>query len=194
MVDRRHRVQALLADVALSKAVFDRKWQARAEVLSRRYQIFRFAEYYRGVRQRYERRFGKPIMRRVEKVKRTVDHWTEAEKREDGWKEAWWRMDKDHRPLSTLENALIALREHPALSGIIGLNESDNRIYLKAPLPFDHWDFGRDFTMRRLRDDDLTGLLEFVQAGGLATLTREDCLAAVRRIARENAWRPDDDA
>lgn len=185
----------LVAFIERSRARFEDEVDQRAKYLTYRRETYvvdplepdgaaitKLALHYREVRRRYERRFGKPRPKFVPKVKRDERDWRSTE----------WRLDANNRPLSTIENALKALRDWPELSGVIGLNSYSGKIYLKARLPWDHWDVGKEFEMRRLRDDDLTGILEYLQAEGLATLTRDDCLAAVRRIARENEWRPEE--
>jgi len=171
----------ILAEIAASREAFDQAFARRRLRLQIRRQMWRIGVYNLAVRSRYERRFKRPIKRKVQPV----------EKNEDDWRSQYWRFDEADRPLSTIENALIALRESPMLAGVIALELVANKIMLKAPLPLDHFDIFH-FDMRPLRDDDLTGLVEYLQHLGLASLSRDDCLAAVRRIARENAWRCDD--
>jgi len=138
--------------------------------------------HYYEVSRRYQRRFKKPPRRTVPPV--PVDP--------HDWRAYHWQLDENHKPISNLHNATAALREAPELSGILALDQSQNAIVLKGPLPFAHWE-SLDFEMRRLKDADLSALLEYLHKIGLALLSREDCLAAVRLIAAENAWRPADE-
>lgn len=108
------------------------------------------------------------------------------------WRVRHWQLDRSLRPVSNIHNAAAALRESPLLSGVIALDERQNTIVLREPLPFACSE-RFDFEMRRLRDTDLTSLLEYLQAIGLSKLSLDDCRAAVRLIARENAWWPPDE-
>ncbi|MGO6879411.1 hypothetical protein ACCS44_11070 [Rhizobium ruizarguesonis] len=142
----------------------------------------RLSAYHREANNRYQRRFRKPPPRTVTPVAADPGDWRAYH----------WQLDSGHRPLSNIHNAVAALRESPTLSGIIALDESQNRILLRGPLPLARWETF-NFEMRRLKDTDLTGLLEYLQSIGLATLSRDDCVAAVRLVARENAWWPDNE-
>ncbi len=139
----------------------------------------RLYAHYGEVSRRYRRRFKKPPPRTIKPL--VADP--------DDWRAFHWQLDSNSRPISNVANAVAAMREAPELSGLIALDETTSKIMLKGPLPFAHWETFT-FEMRQLKDADLTGLLEYLQIGGLATLTRDDCLAAVRMIARENAWTP----
>jgi hypothetical protein len=189
------RVKRLLDEIAQSKRDFERETLSRRRLLSTleppapadpldeaiAAQWDRLARYHQEVQRRYTRRFKKPPPRKVAPIVINEDDWR-----------CWhWQLDEYDRPISNLHNALASLREDPALSGIVALDLERNTIMLKAPLPFAHWDSFDDFEMRKLKDADLSGLLDYVQASGLATLTREVLLDAVRLIARENAWVPD---
>lgn len=167
--------KALLVAVTMSKVHFDKEMAERRERLTIRYQWFRLSQYHQDVRARYFRRFGKHHKRLVEPVRPDRNDWR-----------SWlWQFGPDNRPISNIHNAAIALRESPALSGIIALDEAGKTIQLLGPLPFAHWE-SLNFETRRLRDDDLTGLVDYLQSIGLATLSRDEALAAVRLIAREN--------
>ncbi|MBY3255688.1 hypothetical protein HFO09_08290 [Rhizobium laguerreae] len=107
------------------------------------------------------------------------------------WRAYHWQLDRSRLPVSNVRNAVAALRESPMLSGIVALDQRQNAIMLKAPLPFAHWETF-DFEMRRFKEQDLTALREYLQHIGLSTLSRDDCLAAVRLAASENAWWADE--
>jgi hypothetical protein len=90
--------------------------------------------------------------------------------------------DDTGKPLKGAANAAIAMREDPALSGILGFDLATKKIMLKGRLP-DDWE--PDFTMRVLTETDASGLYEYLLRQGLR-LTRAEMLTALKRIAREN--------
>lgn len=145
-------------------------------------QLVRLAVYHQQVSRRYQQRFRKPPLRTVQPVAADPGDWRAYH----------WQLDNNLRPVSNLHNAVAALRESPMLSGLVALDLSQNAIMLKGPLPLAHWETF-DFEMRRPKEADLSGLLEYLQSIGLVSLSRDDCLAAVRLIAAENAWRPADE-
>jgi len=198
--EQNERVKALLARIDADRRAFNRETLSRRRLLQsihedieahieppdpltadiqRQWQ--RLYAYNAEVRLRYQRRFKRPPPRTVRPVPADPDDWRAYH----------WQLDASNHPISNVHNAAAALRESPALSGLVALDKGQRAVVLKGPLPFAFWE-ALDFEMRRMKDEDLSGLLEYLQAIGLATLTREDCLAAVRLIARENAWWPAD--
>jgi len=90
--------------------------------------------------------------------------------------------DEQGKFIKGVANAAIALREDPALSGILGFDLKSKKIVLKGRLP-DDWE--PDFTMRVLTETDVSGLYEYLLRQGLR-LTRTEMVTALKRIAREN--------
>lgn len=80
-------------------------------------------------------------------------------------------------------NACIAMREDPALSGLLGYDEKRKKVVLKARLP-DDWSPGF-FDVRVIEEPDFIGLYEYLLRQGLR-LTKEEMKSAVRKVAKEN--------
>jgi hypothetical protein len=80
-------------------------------------------------------------------------------------------------------NACIAMREDPALSGLLGYDEKHRKVVLKARLP-DDWSPGF-FDVRVIEEPDFIGLYEYLLRQGLR-LTKEEMRSAVRKVAKEN--------
>lgn len=173
--ERRERIDALLFRVHRTKLAFEARWQGRAEVLARRYQLHRFCAEYRKNHRRYQR------IAAARKPARPV-------------KDTDWREPMQHDELGLLlpnqYNAYLCMSECPELSGLVSYDMSTGRIMLKAPLPGD-WRIDKpDFEMRAFCRDDLTALLVFVQAIGFPRMRRDTLFWAVRRAARFNEWGP----
>lgn len=80
-------------------------------------------------------------------------------------------------------NACIAMREDPALSGLLGYDNQLRKVVLKARLP-DDWSPGF-FEMRVIEEPDFVALYEYLLRQGLR-LTKEEMKTAVRKVAKEN--------
>lgn len=170
----------MLAEIEQSRRAFEREQGERAFLLAIRYSWHRLSLFHhQDVRRRYGWMSKSPPPRNTKLVQLGADDWRRRH----------FRFDKNGRPLSDVGNALVALSEDPALSGIVGLSLDRGATVLKGPLPFA---FRETFTfkMRELKQTDLTSLLEYLQWLGLCRLTRDDCLEAVRAIALENVWSP----
>lgn len=166
----------LLATIEDGFARFEQEFNARRAILTQRHQLFRLSQHYQQTRRRLERR-----------QRQGPRAWL-AENR--AWAEEHFMFDASSmQPVGSSLNADIALREHPLLAGAIGVDLSSGKITLKAPLPFDFWE-SFAFDMRPLTKGDVTGIQQFLQRLGLTSIDRADVEAAVQRIARENAWRP----
>lgn len=170
----RESAAKLLAEIERSRAEFEAAYQARAQYLARRAMLYRLAAIWREMRRRYEHKAGRPL-----------------EDRRRGFKVAEEDRLKACQPhYSSYRKALYALRELPELAGAVALDEASKKIMLKAPMPLAFWDHGKAFPIRRLNADDIASLTEYLQSLGLDDLSRDDCLAAVRVVAKENAWSP----
>lgn len=90
--------------------------------------------------------------------------------------------DQTGKLIKGTANAQIAMREDPALSGILGFDPKARRMILKGRLP-DDWE--PEFRMRVLTETDVSGLYEYLLRQGLR-LTRAEMVTAIKRIAREN--------
>jgi predicted P-loop ATPase len=125
---------------------------------------------------------------------RTAD-WA-AEKGEREIRRAWERLgnlqcSRSGFPLSNLRNTLTMLRGDAQLTDLLAYDEMECAAMLMRPMPR----FGIEadasaFTPRRLTDDDVTGIVEYLQAAGLTSLTANVAQAAVDRRARECAFHP----
>lgn len=79
-------------------------------------------------------------------------------------------------------NGLVAMREDPALSGILGYDPQVRKIVLKARLP-DDWE--PDFCMREITESDCLSLWEYLTRHGLR-LTKDEMRSVIRKVAQEN--------
>lgn len=108
----------------------------------------------------------------------------------------YWKNDWQYDGLSPISNAyniLLAMREHPALSGLIATDALTGKILLKGPIPLKHDPtFDDDFEMRPLKVADVTAFREYLQFIGLTKAAQEDVAAAIKLVATENTWRPAD--
>lgn len=175
----RQSARDLLARIEDGFARFEIEFGTRRKVLADRYQMFRLSQHYHQVRKRFFSRYGERP-RRAPKPLEDDKQWA-----------AQFLIHEGGKLVQTSTNADICLREHPLLSGIIGLDLSTNKTMLKAPLPLDFWEFDI-FQMRPFTKGDATSVHQFLQMLGLSTIERADVDAAIQRIARENAWRPQD--
>lgn len=91
-------------------------------------------------------------------------------------------LDKNGKPEKGLINALVAMREDPALSGILGYDAQLRKVVLKGRLP-DDWE--PDFRMRVMEEPDCLSLWEYLISLGLR-LTKEEMRTAIGKVAREN--------
>jgi hypothetical protein len=137
----------------------------------------KWAAWHRRRAWRYERRFGR--------VKRKPHRLSDC----DWGHFDWLELDPSGKPVSNVNNAVQILAHHPLLSGIIGRDLVTGEVMLKGPLPYDFWE-SLSFTMRKITFDDVTGIQIVLQKLGLVTLGRDEVMAAIKRIARENAWQP----
>jgi hypothetical protein len=173
--------KALLVAVTMSKVHFDKEIAERRERLTIRYQWFRLYQHYQAVRARHLRRFGKEPKRRIISV----------EPQEGEWRNLWqYEINGGRqRPVSNIYNALVALRHHIQLQGIVATYEPTGKLMLRHPLPFEFWDKGLvEWEDRPFLKLDATAVHEFLQSIGLVRLTAEDCASAIKKVAHENRW------
>lgn len=91
-------------------------------------------------------------------------------------------MDASGKPEKGAVNATIAMREDPALSGILGYDVALRKVVLKGRLP-DDWEPG--FMMRVIEEPDFLSLYEYLLRSGFR-LTKDEMKSVVRKVAREN--------
>lgn len=91
-------------------------------------------------------------------------------------------LDAKGKPEKGVVNAIIAMREDPAISGVLGYDRQLRKVVLKGRLP-DDWE--PTFEMRAITAPDLLSLYEYLTRGGFR-LTKDEMKAAVVRIAKEN--------
>jgi len=96
-------------------------------------------------------------------------------------------------PLPNLANALTRLRGDPRLAGILAHDGMQQAPVLLKPIPrFNH---GEDpdrakFRRRRLRDEDVTALQEYLQRSGLKRIGKDVTHDAAALHAREQSFHP----
>jgi len=79
-------------------------------------------------------------------------------------------------------NVLIAMREDPAISGVLGYEDRIGKVVLKGRLP-DDWE--PDFQMRVIEERDFLSLYEYLVRCGFR-LTKDEMKTVIRKVAREN--------
>jgi hypothetical protein len=167
---------ALIEEITRARETFDAEIKWRAERLAIRESWHRLSLHHHEVRRRFERRFGKQERREMP----TYDL-------DDDWRAMRLKWDdgtvRDDGP-----GIMHALREHPALSGIIATDKSTGKIMLRGPLPLNHWEM-MDFEMRPFTKADATAVHHFLQHIGMKS-SFDDVGRAIKLMALENAWRP----
>lgn len=89
---------------------------------------------------------------------------------------------------SNLANTMLWLRNHEAVSGIVARDDMQRTILLMHPLPDQH---DPDFEVRAFRDDDATGIQEWLQVNaGLSSVGRDLVFQALEKRAFECAFHP----
>jgi predicted P-loop ATPase len=93
--------------------------------------------------------------------------------------------------LSTLANALLALREDPAFRGVLAFDEMMRTAMLMRPVPAHGVAPETDgFKPRPVRDEDVTFIQEWLQIAGLPHIGRDVTHQAVDLRARECSFHP----
>lgn len=163
------KATALINAIAMSRIHFDGVIADRRDRLAMRNVWRSLAEDYQNTRRRYEQRFRKPLHRKHPFRINPTD--------------CAFDLDEKGKPISNTFNALLCLREHPALSGII-CTDHTGRLILQAPLPLAFYE-SLSFTERGVTRADVTAIQEFLQMVGLSTIERHDVEGAIKLIARE---------
>ena len=105
---------------------------------------------------------------------------------ENDWKAAWHRTENGS-PLPTLYNALIALRCHPPLVGIVALDEMQLSVIIRSQVP----EHKVDSTIPRpIRDRDVIAVQQVLQSLGLRRLGKSTAQDVLDLIAGENGFHP----
>lgn len=94
------------------------------------------------------------------------------------------RLNRDHKPLSCLENVVTILERVPEWSGVLAFNEFSNAIEPRAKPPFDRDGLGEWGDI----DDDETDLS--LSRGYDMRPGRDICARAVGIVARRNRFHP----
>jgi Virulence-associated protein E/RepB DNA-primase from phage plasmid len=129
----------------------------------------------------------------ADRLRKEIDRvWCKAENKiaED---DAHWIndciRDEHGRPLSNLANAMIALRRDPALKDLVAYDEMLCAAILQDRVPGAAAD-EEPFTARPVRDEDVSGIQEFLQIAGLKKIGKDTVHQAIDMRARECAFHP----
>ena len=106
---------------------------------------------------------------------------------EDAWKQRWQRNESG-QPLPNLANAMIALRDDPALRGALAYDQMQRCAFVVSPLPGE--DRKPEHTFRPIGDTDVAMIQEHMQLAGLTRLGKETAHQAVDLCASERAFHP----
>ena len=98
------------------------------------------------------------------------------------------QVDDGGKPIGNLANTLIALREDAALQSIFAFDEMQRTAIIKGPLPND--DPAAFYTLRPVRDVDVSAVQEYLQLAGLPKLGKDTTHQAVAKRASECAFHP----
>lgn len=180
----RDSAKALLAEVARSRDEFEAKWQGRAELLGRRYAIFRFCQHYRTVSARFERRFHRPMRApaKVQPITGTAADWR-----------SWdFTCDDKGRPYPTVANIMAALEYAPGCANLIKYDPQAKKYWLMGTIPGDWWteNVAPIIEPRFLNTEDVTQIRAYLEGPtvGLVGITHDDVLAAVRAVGKRFAF------
>jgi len=114
----------------------------------------------------------------------------EAPRQDTGWYGRAMAGSKG-QVLSTLANALLALREDPAFRGTLAYNEMMRAPMLMCPVPVHGTAAKADgFKPRPVRDDDVSSIQEWLQIAGLPHIGKDVTHQAVDLRARECSFHP----
>ena len=106
-----------------------------------------------------------------------------------------WRtncqLGENGKPVANLANAILALRDDPNLRGLFRFDEMLRAPMLMRPVPSRNIDAPvQSFTLRRLQDQDVTSVQEYLQWAGLVRISADTVRAAINQYARECAFHP----
>lgn len=106
-----------------------------------------------------------------------------------GWP-AWRSLlatDERGRVIADLSNVLVGLRGEPCLETAFRFNEMRQESWLHAPVPNGH---PGESPPKKINDDDISRLQEWLQASGIRRVGREIVGQAVEERAREFRYHP----
>lgn len=103
-----------------------------------------------------------------------------------GWKSDWHLSDNGS-PLPTLHNAMVALRNHPTLSGLLCYDEMARVALVVQQIPGTSQD---DTIPRVVRDGDVISIQEELQRTGLRRIAKATVQDAVHLRAEEGRFHP----
>ncbi len=95
---------------------------------------------------------------------------------------------RDDTPVPNLSNAMLALREDPALAKAFRYDEMACTTLLTVALPGEH--VAPVAEPRPLCDEDVTAVQEYLQLAGLARMGRDTVHQAIEQRARERRFHP----
>lgn len=197
----RDSARALLAEVAESRIQFEAAWLGRAELLGRRYAIFRFCQHYRSVSARFERRFHRPMNTtgKVKPITHTkADFDWRATTHRGGQQFSDWRadgeffLDERGRPYPTVANIVQALDLAPELGNLVKYDAEAKKYWLMGTIPGDTWaeNVAPILEPRFLNADDVTMIRAYLEspAVGFVGISQDDVLSAVRAVGKRYAF------
>ena len=100
------------------------------------------------------------------------------------------QLTSEGKPRSNLANAILALREDPALKDLFAFDEMLRAPLLKSPVPHRDSRPVEAFEQRPIRDEDITAVQEWLQLAGLVSLSKDTVHQAVDLRSRERAFHP----
>lgn len=96
----------------------------------------------------------------------------------DAWKDGW-QLNDEGRPRSNLFNTMLAMRKAPELRDVFAHDDMMRADYMR-----------RGDTLQPVRDVDVSGIQEWLQKIGLASVTKDTTHQAVQKRASERAFHP----
>ena len=103
----------------------------------------------------------------------------------------WRSVTNEGQPVASLANAVAALRNEPALSGLVANDAMLSLPMLKRPVPrWQQADNSSDFKRRPVNDTEIDGIQQWLQLAGLARLGHDAVHQAVELCADDCKFHP----
>lgn len=109
-----------------------------------------------------------------------------GKRKQAGWK-AEWHISENGSPLPTLHNAMVALRNHPTLAGILRYDEMARSAIVIQQIPNTPHD---QSIPRGIKDADVIAIQEELQQTGLRRIAKATVQDAVQLCAEQDRFHP----